>query len=273
MAEVEQKERFGGIARLYGLDALALFQRAHIAVVGIGGVGSWVAEALARNAIGEVTLIDLDDVCVTNINRQLHALTSTVGQSKIAVMAQRMKDINPEIQVHEIEDFLLPENVSELISERFDYVIDCTDSVASKAAMIGFCKRRKIPVITIGGAGGQTDPTQIRIADVSRTEHDPLIAKLRSLLRRHYGFSRSGRRFAVDCVYSLEQLRYPQPDASVCANKILNDGETRLDCSGGFGATTVVTGSFAFAAVSRVLQKMMERAERERLKTANSTPS
>ncbi|WP_432695607.1 tRNA cyclic N6-threonylcarbamoyladenosine(37) synthase TcdA [Marinobacterium sp. YM272] len=259
----EQDQRFGGTERLYGQEAVALYRNAHIAVIGIGGVGSWAAEALARSAVGEVTLIDLDDVCITNTNRQIHALSSTVGQSKVAVMADRMRDINPDCLVHEEEAFVSQDNVRELIDDRFDYVIDAIDAVGVKAAIISHCKRNKIPVITVGGAGGQIDPTRISIADLSRTEHDPLAAKLRNLLRRHFGFSKSGRRFAVDCVYSTEQLRYPQPDGSVCQQKTLHDGQTRLDCSGGFGASTCVTATFGFVAVSRVLQKLYERYERE----------
>lgn len=257
------EQRFGGTIRLYGREAVELYRNSHIAVIGIGGVGSWVAEALARSAVGEITLIDLDDICVTNTNRQIHALSSTVGQSKVAVMAERMRDINPDCLVHEIEEFVSGDNLAELIHDGFDYVIDCIDSVGVKAHLIHHCKRNKIPIITLGGAGGQIDPTQIRIADLSRTEHDPLAAKLRNLLRRHHGFSKSGRRFAVDCVYSSEQLRYPQPDGSVCAQKSLHDGQTRLDCSGGFGAATVVTASFGFVAVSRVLQKLYERYQRQ----------
>lgn len=258
----EQDQRFGGTERLYGQEAVELYRNAHIAVIGIGGVGSWAAEALARSAVGEVTLIDLDDVCITNTNRQIHALSSTVGQSKVAVMAARMRDINPDCLVHEEESFVSQDNVRDLLDDRFDYVIDAIDSVGVKAAIIAHCKRNKIPVITVGGAGGQIDPTRIGIADLSRTEHDPLAAKLRNLLRRHFGFSKSGRRFAVDCVYSTEQLRYPQPDGSVCQQKTLHEGQTRLDCSGGFGASTCVTATFGFVAVSRVLQKLYERHQR-----------
>jgi len=256
------ENRFGGTRRLYGNAAVDLYRRSHVCVIGIGGVGSWVAEALARSAIGEITLIDLDDLCITNVNRQIHALTDTIGASKVQVMADRIRDINPEAVVHEIDDFITVDNLVELISDRFDYVIDAIDSVKEKAALIAFCNRRKIPVITVGGAGGQMDPTQVQVADLSRTEHDPLAAKVRSTLRRHYGFSKSGRRFAVECVYSTEQLVYPQPDGSVCATKSIQDGNTRLDCAGGFGAATCVTATFGFVAVSRVLKKMVERAER-----------
>lgn len=255
--------RFGGTARLYGHDGLALFRRTHVAVIGIGGVGSWVVEALARTGIGELTLIDLDDVCVTNTNRQLHALNSTVGQSKVAVMAERVRDINPDCLVHEREAFASRDNLDELLDDSLDYVVDAIDSVKDKAAIIAWCKRHKVPVITIGGAGGQTDPTLIRVADLTRTKNDPLAAKVRSFLRRHYRFSSSGRRFAVECVYSEEQLRYPQPDGSVCQQKSVMENGTRLDCAGGFGATTCVTGAFAFVAVSRLLKKLQERAARE----------
>jgi len=257
-------QRFGGIQRLYGLDGAELFRQSHVCVVGIGGVGSWAAEALARSAIGRITLIDLDDICITNTNRQIHALDSTIGEPKTEVMAARIGHINPECQVEIVDDFVTLENIPQLIGKQFNYVIDCIDSVKEKAALIAHCKRNKIPVITVGGAGGQTDPTQINIADLSKTSHDPLAAKTRSFLRRYYNFSKSGRRFAVDCVYSTEQLVYPQPDGSVCQLKSVADGNTRLDCSGGFGASTFVTATFGFVAVSRALQKMQEKARREK---------
>ncbi|MBR9867290.1 MAG: tRNA cyclic N6-threonylcarbamoyladenosine(37) synthase TcdA [Oceanospirillales bacterium] len=257
-------QRFGGIQRLYGMAGTELFRQANVCVIGIGGVGSWAAEALARSAIGNITLIDLDDICITNTNRQIHALDTTIGEPKTEVMAARIRQINPECQVELVDDFITLDNIQQLISHQFNYVIDCIDSVKEKAALIAHCKRNKIPVITVGGAGGQTDPTQINITDLSKTNHDPLAAKTRSLLRRYYNFSKSGRRFAVDCVYSTEQLVYPQSDGSVCQMKSVADGNTRLDCSGGFGASTCVTATFGFVAVSRVLQKMLERAEREK---------
>lgn len=257
------ENRFGGTRRLYGSDTVDRFREAHICVIGIGGVGSWVAEALARTAIGHITLIDLDDICITNTNRQIHALDGNVGRSKIEAMAERIKLINPACKVTEIDDFITRDNIPELISSDFDYVIDAIDSVKEKAALIAHCCYHKIPVITVGGAGGQTDPTKIDICDLSKTSHDPLAAKVRSFLRRHYRFSKSGRRFAVDCVYSSEQLVYPQPDGTVCSQKSITDGNTRLDCAGGFGASTCVTATFGFAAVARVLEKMRQRWERE----------
>ena len=186
--------RFGGIERLYGNRGAHIINDAHLCVIGVGGVGSWVAEAFARNGVGKLTLIDLDDLCITNINRQIHALTNTVGQSKVDVMAERIHQINPECDVNCIEDFVTLENLQSLLTNEFDYVVDAIDSVPVKSAIIAHCKRNKLPLITIGGAGGQTDPTKIAIADLSQTFQDPLLAKVRNQLRREYNFSRNVKR-------------------------------------------------------------------------------
>ena len=210
-------QRFGGIARLYGSDGLARLATAHVAVVGIGGVGSWAAEALARSGVGEISLFDLDDVCVTNSNRQSHALAGTIGRPKVEVLAERLRAINPACVVHPVADYVSRDNMAECITEQLDFVLDCIDGVAAKAALIAWCKRRKIGLVTTGGAGGQIDPTQIRVADLNKTFNDPLAAKVRSTLRRDYGFSRTpGRNYSVPCVFSTEQLRYPSPDGGVC---------------------------------------------------------
>ena len=254
---MSDKQRFGGTARLYGNDALARLNASHVCVIGIGGVGSWSAEALARSGVGRITLIDLDDVCVTNTNRQIHALTSTVGQPKVEVMAQRIAQINPECEVTCIEDFATPDNVQTLLTNQFDAVIEATDSIRAKAAIIYCCKRRKIPVVTVGGAGGQIDPGQITRADLAKTIQDPLAAKLRSELRRNYGFSKNPkRRFGVECIFSTEQLRYPQPDGSVCFNKSVMENGTRLDCAGGFGASVTVTATFGMQAAASIINKL-----------------
>lgn len=249
--------RFGGIARLYGLQGLQQLAGSHVAVVGIGGVGSWAAEALARSGIGELTLIDLDDVCVSNINRQVHALQRTVGQMKTEVMAERLKQISPEIRVHVKHSFLSPGNVDELLTQELDYVFDATDSIKAKTAMVVHCRRNKIPIICCGGAGGQLDPTQVSVEDLARTTQDPLLAKIRNNLRRHHNYSRNPKRkFGVECVYSTEQLRYAQADGSVCLNKPTDGGPAKLDCASGFGAVTSVTSVFAMVAVSRILSKL-----------------
>lgn len=252
--------RFGGIERLYGRHAAHVIGGAHVCVIGIGGVGSWVAEALARNGIGKITLIDLDDLCITNINRQIHALTSTVGQSKVDVMAERINQINPDCDVRCVEDFITLENLQSLLTKEFDYVVDAIDSVQVKSALIAHCKRNKIPLITIGGAGGQTDPSKIAIADLSQTFQDPLLAKVRNQLRREYNFSRNvKRKFSIDAVFSSQQLVYPDAEGNVCHAKQSNDGAMRLDCSGGFGAATHVTASFAFFAVGKVMDKLLKK--------------
>lgn len=250
------ENRFGGIARLYGDAALETIKNAHVCVIGIGGVGSWAAEALARSGFGEITLIDLDDICTTNTNRQIHANSKSVGNSKVAEMAARIRAINPDCTVNELEDFATADTVRELLTTNMNYVIDAIDSAGSKAAIIAHCKRNKIPVITIGGAGGQIDPTQIQITDLARTKNDPLAAKVRSILRRHYNYSRNPKRhYSVPCVYSLEQPLFPTPEGGVCRSKTHLDG-TRLDCAGGLGAATMVTASFGFIAVSKVIEKL-----------------
>jgi tRNA A37 threonylcarbamoyladenosine dehydratase len=259
--------RFAGIGRLYGQEALHYFAKSHVVVVGIGGVGTWVAESLARSGVGQITLIDLDDICVTNTNRQLHALKETIGESKVEVMAQRLKQINPECIVNEIEDFITVDNLSAYFQGKkaggdLDYVIDCIDAVKPKTALIAWCKRQKLPIVTVGGAGGQTDPTQVQVADLAKTYQDPLLAKVRNLLRREYNFSKNvARRFGIEAVFSTEQLVYPQADGSVCNTKATAEGSMRMDCASGFGAVTVVTGTFGFVAVSRVLTKLATKAK------------
>lgn len=253
-------QRFGGTRRLYGNSEVEIMRAAHVCVVGIGGVGSWAVEALIRTGLGEITLIDMDDVCVTNINRQIHAMTGTIGQSKIEVMAERIKLINPECKINLIDDFITPENQAEYISKEFDYVLDAIDSMKPKAALLAYCKSNKIKVITTGGAGGQTDPTQIQITDLTKTIQDPLAKKLRDTLRRHHNFTKNPKRkFGIDCVYSTEHLKYPQADGSVCATKATADGPKRMDCASGFGAATVVTATFGFVAVSRIVEKLIEK--------------
>jgi len=262
--------RFGGIARLYGQQGADFLRNAHFCVIGIGGVGSWVAEALARNGVGNITLIDLDDICITNTNRQIHALTDNIGLSKVEVMKERIMQINPGCQVNAVEDFVTSDNLKELMSINYDYVIDAIDSVNIKTQIIAFCKRNKTPIITIGGAGGQVDPSKISVCDLSQTYQDPLLAKVKNQLRREFNFPRadlakaSKRKFSIDAVFSTEQLRYPDASGDVCFAKQQNEQEERsmrLDCSGGFGATTHVTASFAFFAVGRSIDKYLKRKQ------------
>ncbi len=257
MNEIEQ--RFGGTARLYGQQALNQLTQGHICVVGIGGVGSWAAEALARTAVGHLTLIDLDDICITNTNRQIHAVDGQIGQLKVNAMADRIKKINPLCKVNPVTDFVTKDNLEALIGGQFHVVIDAIDSVHPKAALLNYCIRHKIKAVTIGGAGGQIDPLQITSADLSKTSHDPLAKKVRNILNKDYGFGKSTKnKFGVECIYSTEQLKYPQPDGTVCNAKSTMNGSTRLDCASGFGAATMVTASFGFAAAAKAVDILLK---------------
>ncbi|MGD8908854.1 MAG: tRNA cyclic N6-threonylcarbamoyladenosine(37) synthase TcdA [Chromatiales bacterium] len=254
---MDAQRRFGGIARLYGQQGLARLSAAHVAVIGVGGVGSWAVEALARSGIGALTLYDLDHIAESNVNRQLHALEENFGMAKVQAMAQRVQAINPHCRVVAQEVFIEMDNLASLTDGGFDYVVDCIDSFRNKAALIAACRRRKVAVITVGGAGGQVDPTRIRLADLSRSEQDPLLSKTRKLLRREYGFSSNPkRRFDVPCVYSTEQQRYPDPQGMVCLDRPTAI-ESSLNC-GGFGSAMTVTASFGLVAVSHVLGKLAD---------------
>lgn len=251
----EQERRFGGISRLYGTDGAARLRDAHVCVVGIGGVGSWSAEALARNAVGRITLIDLDMVAESNTNRQIHALGDVYGKAKVDVMAERIRAINPACEVTCIEDFVTPDNVEQMLDRGFSAVIDAIDQVRAKAAMIAFCRRQKIPIVVAGAAGGQIDPTQIRVTDLSQTVQDPLLAKVRSILRREYGYSKEGKKkFGISAVFSTEPLRYPDSGAS-CDNK---GGPAGLNCAG-FGSSVCVTSVFGMAAAAHTLNQLVAR--------------
>lgn len=254
-------QRFGGITRLYGQPALEKLAVAHFTVVGLGGVGSWVAEALARSGVGKLTLIELDDICITNTNRQLHALTSTLGQQKNATLSARLKDINPELMVHACEDFLTRNNLETLINASQDVVIDAIDSANVKAALAAHCIYHKQRLVMAGSSGGKADPSQIKVNDLGRTIADPLLGKVRNLLHRHYNFERNNKRkFRVDAVYSTEQMRYPQPDGSVCQNKKNREGGLKLDCAAGFGSSSLVTGSFGLMAANKAIERYLQTA-------------
>ena len=253
--DFDPERRFGGIARLYGADALQRFQAAHVAVVGLGGVGSWAAEGLARSAVGRLTLIDLDMIAESNVNRQVHALEGEFGKAKVSAMAQRIRAINPHCAVSEIEDFVTPENVETLLCAGFDYVIDAIDQVRTKAAMIAWSKRCALPLITAGGAGGQIDATRLQVADLALTLQDPLLARVRSLLRQDYGFPREAKKkFGISAVFSSEPLRYP-PRADSCAQPQALSG---LSCAG-FGSSVCVTAAFGLLAAGEVLKALAAR--------------
>ncbi len=257
--------RFGGIARLYGAEAAGRIRQMHVCVVGLGGVGSWAAEALARTGIGALTLIDFDTVCPTNVNRQIHAHDGSFERKKLEVMAERIQAIHPECAVTAVDDYLTTRNLQAYLAPERGHtcVLDAIDSIAFKAAMIAHCRRRRIPIVTTGGAGGLTDPTRIQVKDLSRTWNDPLAAKVRAHLRAHHGFSRNPKRaFGVACVFSTEQPRYPRPDGTVGFEKPGVCGVS-LDCRLGYGAVSFVTASFGLVAAARVVEKGLRRMERQ----------
>ncbi len=271
VAEIDFERRFGGIARLYGAAGLARFRAAHVCVIGVGGVGSWIVEALARSAIGHITMIDLDNLAESNVNRQIHALTDTLGMAKVTALAQRIVQINPTCQVTQIEDFLSADNLDTMIGERgYDFIIDAIDNVRAKTALIAYCRAHKLRLVTIGGAGGQIDPTQIAVRDLCRTEQEPLLAKVRKRLRAEHGFPRGTKnKFGIDAVFSTEPLRFPelvanaapQSEASgAAAIAESNDaGISGLNCAG-FGSAVVVTAAFGLVAAAHVLRQLAQVA-------------
>jgi len=255
------RERFAGIDRLYGAGSIERLSTCRVAVVGMGGVGSWVVEALVRSAVGHLTLIDADDICVSNTNRQLPAMAGQYGRNKAVAMAERCRAINPDAGVEAVEAFLTGNNMVELLDRGFDLVIDACDSFRVKVETIAWCRRRKLPLITVGAAGGRTDPTLVRVRDVSRTEHDAMLALIRKKLRAEFNFPKNPQRyFGVPAVYSLENVKYPQADGSVCGLRpnLGADAALKLDCGAGLGAATHITGAFAFAAVGKALEMLLK---------------
>jgi len=255
--------RFSGVARLYGEAGLAQLQAAHVCVIGLGGVGSWAGEALARNAIGRLTLIDLDNLALSNVNRQLPALDGSFGKAKISAMAERMRLINPQLRISEIEDFITPDNLSQLLPSDLAGVVDCIDDAKAKAALAAYCLSHGIPLVVTGAAGGRLDATRIKTADLSVVSHDKLLAKVRNLLRRDYGFAKAStgqakpKKMAVLCVYSDESVI--EPDAVCAVDEPRTDarnGVTGLNCAG-YGSSVCVTAPFGFIAAGLIIKALL----------------
>lgn len=243
---VELERRFGGIERLYGKGALARLQQSKVAVVGVGGVGSWAAEALVRSGVGGVRLIDLDVVAESNCNRQIHALSSTLGRAKVAAMAERLADINPLLSCEPIDDFLTPENCAALAAG-MDAVIDAVDAVRAKAALAAHCRAQGIFLVMTGAAGGKRDPARLEVADLAHTVQDPLLAKTRASLRREYGFPRGRGRFDIPAVFSAEPMRR---DAQC-------DARAGLACAG-YGSSVMMTAAMGLIAAERVVARLVQ---------------
>jgi len=249
---MDADRRFGGLARLYGLAGAQRIRAAHVAVIGIGGVGSWAAEALARSGVGRLTLIDLDHVAESNINRQIHALETTLGQAKVLAMRDRIAQINPDCVVQCIEEFVDPDNWPGLLPAGVDAIIDACDQVRAKTAMAAWALRSKTIFITVGAAGGKRLAHQVDIEDLSKTTHDPLLAQLRYRLRREHGAARDAKKIGVACVFSRESVR--QPDASCDV-----EGDGTLNCSG-YGSLVSVTATFGQCAAGWVMNEISVRS-------------
>lgn len=258
----DHEARFGGLARLYGREALARLRAAHFCVVGVGGVGSWTAEALARGGAGAITLIDLDEVCVSNVNRQLHALDGQIGRAKVDVLAERIRLINPGCRVEAVQEFFVTSNAGRLLAPERGYtvVVDAIDSVAYKARLLAGCAARGLPVVTTGGAGGKRDGTRLRIGDLGESGGDDLLRQVRKTLRREHGFpGGEGHRYGIRVVWSTEPAVYPWADGT-CAASPEPGSSTRLDCSAGLGAAMWVTAAFGLAAAQEAVRLAVEGA-------------
>ena len=243
--------RFGGVSRLYGAAGLAKLQAAHVMVVGIGGVGSWAAEALARNAVGSITLVDLDNITESNVNRQIHALDNNFGKPKVSAMAERIHAINPACMVREIEDFVTLENVANLLDFNINVVLDCTDDVQAKIALAINSKAMQIPLIMSGSAGGRLDPTRIKVADMAYVQGDKLLAKVRNQLRRDHAFpsasqTKKSAKFSFICVYSDEPVIRPKTSNQDATCEVNSPAITGLNCAG-YGSSVCVTAPLGFA--------------------------
>ncbi len=252
----DYEQRFSGLARLYGAAGLARLRAAHVCVIGVGGVGSWTVEALARSGIGALTMIDLDDVCVTNVNRQLPALDGTIGRPKIDVLAERVRLIHPECRVTTRAEFFTPATAAALLAPGFDFVVDATDRLANKCEIIVRSRERGIPVLTCGSAGGRRDGTAVRVCDLAHSIQDELLRQVRRKLRREFAFPRDVQTdFGVPCVFTPDPPLYPWANGT-CALEPEPGSSLRLDCATGFGTATFITGAFGFAAAGEVVRRL-----------------
>lgn len=270
----EFENRFGGIGRLYGQSALAKLASSRMIIVGLGGVGTWVAEALARSGVSHLRLIDLDEICISNVNRQLPAMDGTIGRAKVDVMAERLRQINPAGHFEAVSEYFTQASADRLLcfsglsgdrengptAIHPDCVIDAIDAVTNKCHLIAHCRARGIPCVSCGGAGGRRDPTQVRIADLHKVTHDRLLSEVRKRLRQQHGFPRDSSPMEVPAVYSLETPLYPHPDGTVGDRPMSPSegvGGPRLNCNWGYGSATHVTGTFGFVAAARAIETVL----------------
>lgn len=258
----DYNQRFGGIARLYGVEGLKNLLNSHILIVGLGGVGTWAAEALARSGVGSITLVDLDDICITNTNRQIHAMDGMIGKMKVTAIKERILAINPQCNVFAIEEFFTANTADMILDKKYTYAIDAIDSLQNKCVLAAACKEKGIPLIITGGAAGKRNPAMIKVDDLGLACNDSLLFSLRKRLRQEFsfpsgaGFTRSKKQiFNIACVYSAEEPMFPKSDGTVCAVADLAVN-LRLDCETGMGSITHITGTFGFLAASHVIDQI-----------------
>ena len=253
-------DRFAGLTRVYGDRCLDLLASARFCIVGVGGVGSWAAEAAARSGVGAITLIDHDDIELSNTNRQVHTLQQTIGHSKVYALQQRILAINPECECQAVDKLVTRANLDQFDFASHDYVIDAIDHVQQKMSLVHHLRRNKIGFVCTGGAGGRTDPTRIEINDLTRAYNDPLLAKMRSKLRYHLNYSSNPkRRYGIDCLFSTQQPVYPQAGGGISHAKPGSSNQTTLDCATGLGSFVGVTACFGFTAASHAINKYLQR--------------
>lgn len=250
------QQRFGGIIRLYGVAAAQRIRTGHVCVIGIGGVGSWTVEALARTGVGTLTLIDLDDICVTNTNRQIHAVSSTIGRSKVDVMADRVLSIHPDCNVLRIHDFFTASTAGSLLLPAFDVVVDAIDDVANKCRLLALCRQRGLPVVAVGGAGGRRNPALIRVDDLSQSGGDGLLRDVRRTLRHTWSFPEKGP-WGIRTVFSVEKAVFPGADGETC-DRPDPSVNLKLDCASGFGTASFVTGTFGLMAAAEATDLLVQ---------------
>ena len=250
--------RFGGLGRLVGKTGLKQLREASIMVVGVGGVGSWTVEALARSGVGRLILVDLDDVCISNTNRQLHALESTVGKQKIDVLRDRCLDISPSTQVDVQHTFATQTTIPSLLELKPDVLVDAIDQPKNKCLLIDQSRKADIDVVTVGGAGGLADPTKVQVDDLSRAYNDKLLKRVRKSMRQEFGWPRGDKRWKVPAVFSSELPVFPTNEGEVC-DTASQAGPVKLDCASGFGAATFLTGTFGFFAAHLAIAQILRR--------------
>jgi tRNA A37 threonylcarbamoyladenosine dehydratase len=251
------------MGRLVGDPGMKKLFASHVMVVGLGGVGSWAAEALARSGVGEISLVDFDEICITNTNRQLHALSGLVGQNKADVLAERLRKINPQARVHSVVKFYSRVTSDELLAPRPDFVIDAIDNITAKCHLIARCREAGIPLVVSTGSAGRMDPTQIRIADLAETEIDPLAKAVRRILRQQYAFPEKGL-FGVPAVFSFEPASMPYEldyDGGKGFRCVCPQGENNLNTCDAkniiLGNAAFATGAFGLACASHVVRTLV----------------